>query len=480
MPAKKQELDSQQGYVSDTPSRSHLLANLDDKFSKDGIRQRKRALFRHSLAWTLSIWAAEVLRRLIEATLAAFLIAILSPFLLALLLLARLSGGGLREQTRLGRWATHFQQYEIHFPPSSFLSRLGFLRSLPALVNVFRGEMSFIGPRAASPAETFSGERMAWKRYNLRPGLLSLWWLRKRANIAYSTEVGLDLEYIETNSLWGDLGIAARAIPTAFFGGGASDAPPKLSFLGVNIDNLTMAEASARIISMAQSGVPSQVSFVNADCVNIAFNDSQYKQTLASSQLVLADGIGVRIAGAILNQHVRENINGTDMLPFLCDAAEQAGLSLYLLGGRPGIPEAAADWITQRYPDLRIAGCRHGYFSPEEEPSIFEAIKDSRADILLVAFGAPRQEKWIASHKTQLAAKVSIGVGGLLDFYSGRIPRAPVWIRELGMEWFYRFWQEPRRMWRRYFLGNAVFLYRLAEERLHARPSSPRAGGLTT
>lgn len=479
MPVKKQELESRQGYVSDTPMRDLILANLEGKFSEDGIRQRKRAQFRHSLTWTLGIWAAGALRRITEATFAALLITLLSPLLLVLFLLVRLSGGDLREQPRLGRWATHFHQYEFVFPPSSPLSRLGFLRSIPALFNVLRGEMSFVGPRAVSPAETFTEERTAWKRYNLRPGLLSLWWLRKRANIAYSSEVGLDLEYVETNSLWGDFGIAVRAVPVVFFGGGASVAPPKISFLGVNIDNLTMAEASTRIISMAQSGIVSQVCFVNADCVNIAFNDSQYKQTLASSQLVLADGIGVRIAGSILNQNVRENINGTDMLPFLCAAAEQAGRSLYLLGGRPGVPEGTADWITQRYPHLRIAGCRHGYFSAEEEPTIFEEIKTSGADILLVAFGAPRQEKWIASHKNQLGAKVCIGVGGLLDFYSGRIPRAPVWIRELGMEWFYRFWQEPRRMWRRYFLGNAVFLYRLAEERLHAR-TSPRTGGVAS
>jgi N-acetylglucosaminyldiphosphoundecaprenol N-acetyl-beta-D-mannosaminyltransferase len=394
---------------------------------------------------------------------------VLSPLLLALLVLARFAGGGMRELPRLGRWATHFGQYEFYYPASSSLSWLKFFRSLPAVLNVLKGEMSFIGPRAAIPEETFTDERTAWKRYNLRPGLLSLWRLRKRANIAYSSEVGLDLEYVETSSLWGDLGIAVRAVPVVFFGGGASAAPPKLNFLGVSMDNLTMAEASAKIISMVQNSTSSQISFVNADCVNIAFTDPLYKGILTSSQLVLADGIGIRIAGAILNQNVRENINGTDMLPFLCAAAEQAGVSFYLLGGRPGVPEGAAAWIAQRYPQLKVAGCRNGYFSGEEEPEVVQAVKSSGADILLVALGAPRQEKWIAAHKDQLGAKICIGVGGLLDFYSGRISRAPVWMRELGMEWFYRFWQEPRRMWRRYFVGNAVFLCRLAQERLNRR-----------
>jgi N-acetylglucosaminyldiphosphoundecaprenol N-acetyl-beta-D-mannosaminyltransferase len=339
--------------------------------------------------------------------------------------------------------------------------------------------MSFVGPRPVSPGESFADERTAWKRYNLRPGLLSIWWLRKRANIAYDSEVDLDVEYVETNSMLGDLGIAVRALPVIFFGGGASAAPPKLSFLGVMIDNLTMAEAAAKITELARSSTASQICFVNADCVNIAFSDPHYRAALSSSQMVLADGIGVRIAGAILNQNVRENVNGTDMLPYLCAAAEEAGESLYLLGGRTGVPESASEWIAQRYPKLKVAGCHHGYFTEQDEPGVLAAIRASGADILLVALGAPRQEKWIAAHKDEVGARISIGVGGLLDFYSGRIPRAPIWMREIGMEWFYRFWQEPRRMWRRYFVGNAMFLYRVLEERLHTR-ISPRPGGVAS
>jgi N-acetylglucosaminyldiphosphoundecaprenol N-acetyl-beta-D-mannosaminyltransferase len=107
---------------------------------------------------------------------------------------------------------------------------------------------------------------------------------------------------------------------------------------------------------------------------------------------------------------------------------------------------------------------------------VIEGIRNSGAGILLVAFGTPRQERWIAAHKHEIGAKVAIGVGGLFDFYSGRIPRAPIWARELGFEWFYRFYCEPRRMWRRYFVGNAVFLYRVFCERLGAH-GSHRTGG---
>jgi N-acetylglucosaminyldiphosphoundecaprenol N-acetyl-beta-D-mannosaminyltransferase len=442
--------------------RNALLANLVGGFSESGIRHRRRARFRRSLSLRVAIRAVSGLRRLTDLVLATLLLILVAPLLLVMLIVAYRSGRGLVKRQRLGRWATTFNQYEIDFGDA----RLGFLHSLPALCNVIKGEMALIGPRAVSPDAAIIGERTAWKRYDLSPGLLSLWWLRKRANIAYSSEVDLDVEYVETNTLRGDLGIAVRAIPAAFFGGVTNSAPHELRFLGVRIDNLTMVEASRRIIKLAAKQESAQICFVNADCVNIAFANSHYRDTLSKATCVLADGIGVRVAGSILNQNIRENINGTDMLPYLCAAAENSNLSLYLLGGRPGVPEGAAAWIAQRYPALHIAGLRNGYFDAEEEPEVIANIASSRADILLVALGAPRQDNWIAAHRLHLGAKVSIGVGGLLDFYAGRIPRAPVWMRELGMEWLYRFWQEPRRMWRRYFLGNAVFLLRVFRERM--------------
>jgi len=476
MPVDKHVLELEAAPSSSASGRSALVADLEGLFSEGGIRQRRRAHRRRSLSWVIAIRSANALRRLSDLLLALLLITVLCPVMLALLIAARLSGCGIRAQPRLGRWATHFRQYEFYFPSTPVFSHLAFAHTLPSLFNVLKGEMSFIGPRPASPDENFAEERTAWQRYNLRPGLLSLWWLRKQANIAYTSELGLDLEYVETNTLWGDLGIAMRAVPVAFFGGSANTAPAELHFLGVEIDNLTMAEASTQIVAFARGDEPVQVCFVNADCVNIAFGNREYRAILSRARLVLADGIGVRLAGTILNQNIRENINGTDMLPFLCAAAEQSGTSLYLLGGQPGVPEGVAQWMTEHYPGLKIAGHRHGYFTPEEEPAIVRAIAASGAGILLVAFGTPRQDAWIAQHMHELGVRVSIGVGGLFDFYSGRIPRAPIWVRELGIEWMYRFYREPRRMWRRYFLGNAIFLYRVACERMRAQESQSAGG----
>ncbi len=457
--------------------RRSLLIDLDGGFSEHGIRHRRRARYCRSLAWTVTIAFVSVLRRFTDILVASVLLVGLSPLLLLLFALAVASGGGVRKRECLGRWAARFEQYDLYFPPESSLVRMRFVHSLPALWNVIRGEMSLVGPRPVSPHESLTDDPAAWKRYDLRPGLLSLWWLRKRANMAYVSESGLDMEYVETNTLWGDLGIAVRAIPAMFLRVGRSEAPGVLRFLGVRIDNLTMAEAARRIISDARERRAAQVCFVNADCVNLSYRDSDYGAVLGRADLVLADGIGVRVAGAVFNQNIRENINGTDMLPYLCEAAEEAGLSMYLLGGRPGVPEGAAAWMAAHYPQLRVAGVRDGYFSEQDQANVIREIKATGADILLVALGAPRQDKWIAKYGEELEVGVAIGVGGLLDFYSGRIQRAPVWVRELGMEWFYRFSQEPRRMWRRYFVGNAVFLFRVARERVRNRRRMVSEGG---
>ena len=113
---------------------------------------------------------------------------------------------------------------------------------------------------------------------------------------------------------------------------------------------------------------------------------------------------------------------------------------------------------------LKIAGTRDGYFDPEEEKAVVDTINESGARILLVAFGAPRQEFWLECWRERLVPPVGMGVGGLFDFYSGRIPRAPVWMREIGLEWVFRLMQEPGRMWRRYIIGNPLFLFRVRQQ----------------
>lgn len=241
---------------------------------------------------------------------------------------------------------------------------------------------------------------------------------------------------------------------------------PSIRLMGTRIDNLSMDEAIAAIQQRMDGDGPTQVSFVNADCVNIAYRVPEYQQVLDRSGLVFADGIGMKIAGCVLRQPVRENVNGTDLFPRLCRALVGSQRRLYLLGGRPGVADAVARWVQTHFPGVQICGTRDGYFGPREEPAVVREIAAAQADLLLVAMGAPRQEQWIARYLNQLDCKVAMGVGGLFDFYSERIPRAPYWMRKRGLEWAYRLWQEPRRLARRYLLGNPLFLWRLTLEAL--------------
>jgi len=449
-------------------SRTLLLDELARDFSLHGIRRRRRSHFWHSRSSLYTRHLSDNLRRLLETTLAASLLLAFSPALLILFVWAKAAGGKIGHRQVLGRQAIPFPLFQFEFPNPQTAPCWAntLLAKIPALWNAARGEMSFIGPRPVPSKEFSASERNAWKRYDLRPGFLSVWWLRRRGNIDYTCETDLDAEYVETRTFRGDLGIALRALPALTYGKTSSDGPGQVTILGIPISNLSLAEAANQIIRLAASNRPSQVCFVNADCANAAHRDQAYMGVLERSDLILADGIGMRLAGQFLKKPIRQNVNGTDLLPVLCSAAAASGLGIYLLGGRPGVAEATAGWMRAQAPSLEICGTRHGFFRPHEELAIVQAIQDSKARILLVALGAPKQDLWIDTHKASLPPGVSIGVGGLFDFYSGTIPRAPVWMREIGMEWFFRFLQEPGRMWRRYFLGNALFLLRVLNQRI--------------
>ena len=234
------------------------------------------------------------------------------------------------------------------------------------------------------------------------------------------------------------------------------------------------SEAVELIVDRLDGDAPTQVSFVNADCVNIAFRSPEYRESCSSrtwcSPTASACGWLVRSLG----QPVCDNVNGTDLFPRLAAALEGSGKRIYLLGGRAGVAEGVARWLAKNYPGVELAGWRNGYFSAEEEAKVIEDIRRCGADLVLVAFGASRAGAVDPPLPSELGAKVVIGVGGLLDFFSGRVPRAPRWIRKLGMEWCYRLYQEPKRLWRRYVVGNVVFLVRLATDSATWALHSPR------
>ena len=238
---------------------------------------------------------------------------------------------------------------------------------------------------------------------------------------------------------------------------------------GLKVANTTMHDAVSWIIRRARDRQKTLLNFVNAHCLNTACRDAAYRDVLEESDRLLPDGSGVRLALRMQGRSLTENLNGTDLFPHLCDAAAGHGLSLYLLGGAPGVADRVAANMARRYPQLRIAGARDGYFGENQEAGVVDEINAAGADILLVAMGVPRQELWLARNLGRLQTSVNMGVGGLFDFYAERISRAPAWLRRMGMEWTWRLLQEPRRMWRRYILGNPEFVLRALRDATRTR-----------
>ena len=244
---------------------------------------------------------------------------------------------------------------------------------------------------------------------------------------------------------------------------------PTSNILGYDVADLGMAETVYWIADRAQSRTPTQIAFLNAHCANIARKDWQYEDTLKNVDALLPDGSGVALAAKLDGQSLSTNLNGTDLFGPLCRCLAFRKIPVFFLGGRPGVAEAAAENAVDACPGLRVAGHQHGYFSPREEDAIIAKINASGARVVFVAFGVPTQDVWLARVRHRLHAPVVLGVGGLLDFVSGRIPRAPEWMRKTGTEWIYRLKCEPRRMWQRYLVGNFTFTAHAAKYALGQR-----------
>lgn len=242
--------------------------------------------------------------------------------------------------------------------------------------------------------------------------------------------------------------------------------PAAVCIRQLRLTNVSMQDALNAMDAALVAQVPTKIAFVNADCVNIAARNADYRQDLAAMDWVFVDGIGMKIAGKLLNQPIRANVNGTDLFPLLCADLARSRRSLFLLGAKPGVAQAAAQWATQRFPELLIAGTQDGYFTEAQTASVLAQIRSTQPDVILVAMGAPRQEAWINRHMNDTGATLALGVGGLFDYFSGNIPRAPMWMQRGGLEWIFRLLQEPTRLWRRYLLGNWLFLARILKDKI--------------
>jgi N-acetylglucosaminyldiphosphoundecaprenol N-acetyl-beta-D-mannosaminyltransferase len=215
----------------------------------------------------------------------------------------------------------------------------------------------------------------------------------------------------------------------------------------------------------------------NAFAANLAGRHDWMRQAFRDAQMVFCDGDGIRMACRALGLATPPKVTYARWLPLVADWCERHGHSIYLLGGRPGVAELAARRFQERHPRIRIAGTHHGYFekSGPESDAVAAAINRERPDVLLVCFGMPIQEQWVQAHAAKLATHVVLTGGAALDYAAGTaIPTPPLMVR-LQLEWLYRLWKEPRRLFTRYVIGNPEFILRVLAER--ARRTLKRRGG---
>ena len=225
--------------------------------------------------------------------------------------------------------------------------------------------------------------------------------------------------------------------------------PTSISILGIPVHAVTMDETVALIEGYMAEARLHQIATVNPEFVMAAQDDAEFRRVLTGADLCLPDGVGLLYAARRAGRRLPERVPGSELVYRLAERAAARGWPLFLLGAAPGVAEAAAAILCDRYPGLRVAGTYAGSPDPAEDDALVARVNASGAALLYVAYGAPRQDKWIARNRDALASvRVAIGVGGSLDFVTGRAVRAPQWAQRLGLEWLHRLVKEPWR-WRR-------------------------------
>jgi N-acetylglucosaminyldiphosphoundecaprenol N-acetyl-beta-D-mannosaminyltransferase len=225
---------------------------------------------------------------------------------------------------------------------------------------------------------------------------------------------------------------------------------PRLRYnvAGVNVDQVMEQDVLGFVRHRVRAGEPAQIVTVNAEYVVRAKHDARFARILEEADLATPDGAGVVWAMRRQGADQRSRVGGADLIWSLADLAQQEGLRVYFLGGRDDVARRAAECLRQSLPALQVAGAYSGSPAPQEEASIVHLIRQSRAHILFVAFGAPEQDLWIARNLRPTDVSVAIGVGGSFDYLAGTARRAPAWMRERGLEWLWRLVRQPWR-WRR-------------------------------
>ena len=247
----------------------------------------------------------------------------------------------------------------------------------------------------------------------------------------------------------------------------------RIHILTTPIDCLTMGETIAQIEDAIKSKTQIHHTVVNAGKIVLMQEDQELHKSVVSSDIINADGQAVVWASKILKQPLPERVAGIDLMQKLVEISAKKTYTIFFFGAKEEIVKAVVDKYTDLYGAEIVAGYRNGYYSKEDEESIAQQISNSNANILFVAISSPKKENFLYKYKDQLAnINFIMGVGGSFDVVAGKVKRAPVWMQKIGMEWFYRFAQEPRRMWKRYTVGNYKFIKLVFKEKFSPSPKS--------
>lgn len=246
--------------------------------------------------------------------------------------------------------------------------------------------------------------------------------------------------------------------------------PPSIKILGVQVHPLTVDQLHEELGRLIDAGAHAEVLHVNVHGLNLAAENSWMRSYLNQAEIVFCDGAGVILGARLLGEHIPERITYADWMWQLAEFASSRGYSFFFLGAKPGVAQAAADRMMARFPHLKIAGVRDGYFEkrnghPENE-AVLRDINNTRPNILVVGMGMPLQEQWLRENWARIDANIALTGGAVFDYISGELQRAPTWMTNNGLEWLGRLLIEPNRLWHRYVVGNPVFLARVIRERL--------------
>jgi N-acetylglucosaminyldiphosphoundecaprenol N-acetyl-beta-D-mannosaminyltransferase len=330
------------------------------------------------------------------------------------------------------------------------------------LLDVVVGRAPLIGARCAS---------------DLPRGFVSPVEPRIRLGMARGAEAADEAAYLRARTWTRDLSVLARTAAAWLLSPSEDAVPARRPFIvSAPVDDVTIEEVLDRVFAPPAGPRARMVHLIHAEALNLAVDDGVLASQLQRADLVLADGLGIRLGASVLGYALRHDVSAFDLLRPLADRAAREGVPLALVGGMPGVAAEAAERLKADHAGLRVELTAAGFLTEEGARAVVDRVRALGRCVVLVGMGSPRQERWAHAYLGEAAQATVLTVGGLLEVVAQRVPRAPDAWRELGLEWTWRLQAEPRRLAARYLVGGPRFATRVVRQRLRSgRGRDPRA-----